>query len=189
MDFRNYFFSNHLGENEKIIYVAHTHTFILLKKSYRVILVFILLPIVFAIMFPKLILGCLILIFVGLCGFLYDFGDWYLDAWIVTNLGVIDVEVIGFFKRTSKRVDYHMIEGLAYEIDGIFHTMFNFGDITLDKIGAKIVMTLKNASNPKNVERVVLENQKKFMTSKSFSDHETLKSLLAEMLTMYNKNK
>jgi len=189
MNIRNYLFSNYLTDNEKIHYIAHTHAFILIKKVYKVVVLLVGLPIILTIIYPSLFLGMLILIFVGICGFLYEFGDWYLDAWIITNFGVIDVEVTGFFKRASKRVDYHMIEGIAYEIDGFFHTMFNFGDITIDKIGSKIVMTLKEASNPKNIERIILEHQKKQMATKSFQDHETLKTLLADMLIVHNKNK
>lgn len=189
VDLNNHFFSEYLEGGEQIKFVAHPHFFMFIKHSLKTFVFLVALPIVFLFYFPEAWIGALIWLFVGVCGMFYHLIDWFFDAWIITTTGVIDVQMDGIFKKSSKRVEYHTIEGVAYTIPSFFKSVMNFGDITIDKVGAKITLTLENASNPKRIESIILENQDKYVTNKSLKDHETLKGLLADMLTMYNKDK
>lgn len=188
MDLNNYFFSDYLEGGEQIKYVAHPHFIIFLKDAFKTILFLFFLPIFLFFIFPDLLLGLLIWLFVGVCGIFYHLIDWFYDAWIITTNGVIDIQMDGIFNKSSKRVEYHTIEGVAYHIPSFFSSILNFGDITIDKVGAKITLTLENASNPKKIESMILEYQDKYVTNKTLKDHETLKGLLADMLTMHNKD-
>ena len=113
--------------------------------------------------------------------------DWYFDAWLLTNTSVIDLEWGGLFNRSSTRVEYHMIEGLTYEYAGVFQTVFRYGDITIQKIGSGAEVSLKDAMLPRKVESKVLELQAKFVTSKTYKEHDALKGLLSDMLQEHSK--
>ena len=78
-----------------------------------------------------------------------------------------------------------MIEGIGYKIKGFWQTVFNFGDVTIDKLGAHTSIVLLDAGNPRGVERKVMRYQEKFLKSKSIRDHDTLKGMLAEMISYH----
>ena len=81
-----------------------------------------------------------------------------------------------------------MIEGIAYTISGFWRTLLNFGDITIDKIGAKTSVVLKDAANPKKLERKVMAFQEKYVSERSIKDHQNLKDMLANMIAYHMQN-
>jgi len=81
-----------------------------------------------------------------------------------------------------------MIEGISYTITGLWRTVFNYGDIVVDKLGTKTSVKLKDAANPKKLERAVMKYQEKFVNSKSIRDHHALKGMLSEMIAYHVQN-
>ncbi len=190
MEKKNYMFlKKHVDDGEYILRVAHKHVLVLKIDAAKSIFFGILLPVFLYLLLPKLWLPFLIWSFGGFLAFLYHFIDWYFDAWILTNLGVIDIERNGIFNVTSTRIDYHMMEGISYTVNGVIRTIFNYGDITIDKLGAKTSVVLKNAANPRRLERYVMKYQEKFVADKSIVDHQALKGMLAEMIAYHAHNK
>ncbi|MBL4693828.1 hypothetical protein JKY72_00465 [Candidatus Gracilibacteria bacterium] len=183
-----FLFSSHLDEGEETIAVAHRHALILKMASFKTFLFGILSPVAFFPFFPSAFMIVLVWGAMGLLGMCYHFFDWYFDAWLLTNKGVIDIEQNGLFDRNSTRVDYHMIEGIAYTVKGVIPTIFNYGDIVIDKLGAATTLVLKDATNPKKVERKVIKYQEEFVTEKSMRDHDVLKTMLAEMVAHHVKS-
>jgi hypothetical protein len=116
---------------------------------------------------------------------IYHIIDWYFDAWLLTNQGVVNIEMGGIFSKSSTRVEYHMIEGIGYKVHGFFGTVFNYGDITVDKLGTSTSVVLLDAPNPKKIEKKVMYYQEKFLRSKSIRDHNALKNMLAEMIAYH----
>lgn len=188
MKLKFYVFAHHLDEDEEILAVAHRHPFILLMASYKVIFLAMVLPVVGYYYFPQYILVFLIWFCVGVVGFLYHYLDWFFDAWLITNMGIIDIERNGLFDRNSTRVDYHMIEGMAISIKGFWNTVLNFGTITIDKLGARTTLSLVDAMNPKSIERKIIKIQEDFVIDKSIRDHDSLKTMLSEMIAYHVQN-
>lgn len=139
-------------------------------------------PIAFWLIFPQLLLIYGIWAFIGAVRMFFLIQDWYYDVWLLTNMGIIGVEWLGFFDRTSSRIEYPSIEGVTYSLKGFWQTIFNYGEMTLAKFGGPSTITLKDAHNPKRMEKYVLMYQEKFMTSKNFQDQEVLKQLLADLV-------
>ncbi len=185
MKLPNYFFKPYLDPGEKILYVAHKHVLVLKLTAAKSSFLGITLPIVLFFIFPKAILLFAVWVLVGLGVFFFHLFDWYFDAWLLTNAGVIDIQRNGFFDITTTRVDYHMIEGISYTIKGVIPTLFNYGKITIDKIGAKTSVVLENAASPKKVEQMVLKYQQRFVNDKSIRDHNALKTMLSEMIAYH----
>lgn len=188
MKLRDRFFSSYLDKGERILYVAHKHVLILKVSSAKTSFFGIVLPVLGYLLFPQFLVIFLVWAFVGFIGLIYHFFDWYFDAWLLTNAGVIDIERDGFFTLTSTRVDYHMIEGMSYTIKGFWATVFNYGELTLDKLGAKTSVVLADAANPKKLERLVMKYQERYVAAKSVRDHQELKGMLSEMIAYHVHN-
>jgi hypothetical protein len=60
--------------------------------------------------------------------------DWYCDAWIVTDRGMIDIRW-SLFTRDMIFTEFHDISGIQSYQWSIFDKMFNIGDITVHKMG------------------------------------------------------
>lgn len=183
-----YFFRGYLDEGEHILEVAHRHVLVLKVDSAKASFFGLLIPGFLYWLFPQAIFFWVIWAIIGFGGLFYHFIDWYFDAWILTDMGIVDVERNGLFDFTSTRVDYHMIEGISYNINGVVRTLFNYGDIVVDKLGTRTSVMLKDAANPKKLERQVMKYQEKYVNSKSIRDHHALKDMLSEMIAYHVHN-
>jgi len=183
------FFKKYTDDGEYILRVAHKHVLVLKIDAAKSVVFGNILPVFLYLLFPKLLIIWAGWFLFGLFGFFYHFIDWYYDAWVLTNLGVIDIERDGFFNLTSTRIDYHMMEGISYTVNGFIRTVFNYGDITIDKLGSKTSVILRNAANPRGLERHVMKCQEEFVANKSITDHQALKGMLAEMIAYHAHNK
>jgi predicted membrane metal-binding protein len=183
--FREYLFQDYLEDNEEIFFVGHRVIFIMFRDSARIIAIHGVLPFILWLFFPNLIWIFAGIAILGIIRMLLVVQDWFYDCWLVTNMGIIGVEWTGFFDRTSDRVEYQSIEGISYKIKGVMPTMFNYGNITLAKLGAQTSVKLNAAYNPKRIEKNVIKYQDKFMTKKNFTDQEVLKQLLSELVATH----
>lgn len=188
MRIANYFFSRFLDDSEKILQVAHRHILIFKYDAAKPFFFGMAIPLLMYYLFPNLAFGWLIWGFVGLSGVAYRFIDWYFDVFLLTNIGVIDIERNGFFDISSTRIEYHMIEGVSYQIKGFWRTVFNFGDLTIDKLGAQTSVSLNDAAHPKKLESAILKYQDKYVVSRSIRDHQALKGMLSEMIAYHVQN-
>lgn len=187
MELSYYFFTGHLEDDEKILFIAHRHFYIFFRDSIKTFFFGIILPLAFFLLFAKFLLLFAAWLFIGILGMFYHFIDWYFDAWIVTNLGIIDIERNGMFDKQSKRVEYEMIDGIEYKITGVLPTIFNYGNLAIDTMGTNMSLLLKDAANPKKLEKIIVGFQEKYVSDKSFSDYNSLKSMLSSMIAFHSK--
>ncbi len=183
-----FFFSRYLDEGEFILDVAHRHLLVLKVDSAKVSFFGLLIPLFLYWVFPAAGLLWILWMVIGVFALFDKYVSWYFDAWILTNVGIIDLDRDGFFDFTSTRLDYHLIEGVSYTVKGILQTIFNYGDMTVDKLGTKTSVILKDAANPKALERKMIAYQEKYVNSKSIRDHEALKGMLSEMIAYHVQN-
>jgi len=104
---------------------------------------------------------------------------------VITNQSLIDLQWVGFWNRSSTRIEYHTIEGVTYEVNGFWAVIMNYGDISIERLGVGQPIGLKAVSFPKSVEREILNAQNEFMRNKNFRDHQSLKDLLSNMMSDY----
>ncbi len=112
-----------------------------------------------------------------------NFFDYYLDAWIITTKGIIDLEWHGWFHRESSRILYSDIEGISYEINGIIPTIFGAGVMTVEKISTGGTISMEFIRNPKDIEKVILEGLEAYMLKKNMKDATTVQNILAEFVS------
>ena len=178
-----------MDEGEEVCDVAYRHWLVLKKKLWKPF-TFCLLPSVVLFVFVPFTWPVLLIWFgVGVFWYALKFFEWYFDCLLITNVGIIDIERRGIFDNTSKRIEYHMIDGVSYTIAGFLPTVLNYGDLVIDKLGAGMQINLKDCGNPRRVDRSIMKHQERFVKSKSFTDHEALKGMLAEMIANHAQNK
>ncbi len=173
-------FRDLLDEGEEIIYVAHVHPFIVFPQFLKLIILGLITPALFYVLFPMIPEAWLGWGAIGLLWFSYELIQWYLDAWIITNIAVINYDWDTPFTKTTNRIEYGNIDSITNEVNGFWATILGFGNIRIDYTSTPIV--LENVSRPKKIERIIVENQAKFVASQTEDDHTRLKELLTTLL-------
>lgn len=172
------FYIPHKREKERIILLLRRHPFIILVKI--IAWGFIaLLPIIFYLimgsllveLFPTETFYPMIVLFVSIY-YLYiwlfafhSFVDYYLDAWIVTNERIVNIEQKGLFARTVSEQRLYRIQDVTSELKGFFSTLLNFGTVYIQTAAEKERFIFKQIPAPYNVARKIskiVEKNKKF---------------------------
>ncbi len=187
---QQYFFTQHLDDEEEILMVVHKHWLLGTKALWLPTLVFAAVWSVLYFRHTEYIVYGVSLAALGVAvWWIRNFLDYFLDAWVVTNKGVVDLEWHGWFHRTSSRVLYSDIQGLSYEVKGIFGTLLGYGVISLEKISTGGTISMTYVYKPRRVEAVVLQAMENYMHKKNLKDATTVQTILAEFVasTMQKK--
>lgn len=102
--------------------------------------------------------------------FYAQFVDYYLDIWIVTNDRIIDTEQKGLFSRSTTELDLYRIQDVTANTEGMFKTLFHYGDVTVSTASNNTQIIFKDVLNPNEIrerlvrmsdeDRIVHQNQK-----------------------------
>jgi hypothetical protein len=181
-------FRSFLEPGEEILEVFHRHPVVMVKKQLEILVFGVFVPLFLWYLFPEFVLFFTLWLVISVFRILYTVVGWYFDSLLLTNVSILDVYWNGFFDRSSSRLEYPMIEGISYAIQGFRRTVFNYGHVHINRSGGSSVLDLPDAVNPPKVERVILSHQEKFVSEQSIKDSDTLKSLLVTMIRHHNKN-
>jgi len=180
---QSYFFDQHLDDEENILLVVHKHWLIGLKDLWLPTAVFIAIWSVLYFVHTKVAVYAISLSAMSIAiWWIRNFLDYYLDAWVVTNKGIIDLEWHGWFHRTSARVLYSDIQGIEYELKGILGTILGYGSMSLEKISTGGKISIPYVSKPRIVESIILEAMESYMHKKNLKDATTVQNILAEFV-------
>ncbi len=113
---------------------------------------------------------------------LRNFFDYYLDAWLVTDQGIIDIAWHGWFHRQSTRVLYSDLQGVSYEINGVLGTLLRYGSISVEKISTGSSISLDHVRHPKQVEMLVLRKMEEYLHKKNLKDSRQIQDLLSALV-------
>lgn len=83
--------------------------------------------------------------------------DYYLDLWIVTTERVMSIEQFGLFKRTSSELHLENILDVTSQVQGMWHTFLNFGDVLVETAGEHTRFHFKEIPRPEAVREMVLK--------------------------------
>lgn len=179
----DWFFKKHLDDDETIIIILHRHWRLgmrsLLVPSVLFVGVWVIL---YQVPGRNMFYGVAAAALAILIWWMRNFLDYFLDAWIVTNKGIIDLEWFGWFHRSSARVLYSDVEGVAYEVNGIMGTMFNYGTMKLEKISTGGAITMENVHRPKRAAAIIMDAMEKYMHAKNLKDAKTVQHILSEFV-------
>lgn len=176
-------FGRHLEDDEKVTMVVHKHWLIGLKELVFPSLSFFL-GLGFLSVARTQVAFYIVAAWVGmsLVWWMRNFFDYYLDAWIVTDQGVIDLEWHGWFHRQASRILYSDIQGVSYEIKGVLGTILRYGNVSVEKISTGAAISLPNVPRPRSVEATILRNMEAYLHTKNMKDSKHVQEILAGMV-------
>ena len=178
-------FATHLDDDEEYHYIVHRHWLTGVRFLFWPIVSFF---------------GCLFLLYkvhnvpialyavalwsiVSFVWLMRNFFDYYLDAWIITDQGIIDIAWHGWFHRESTRILYSDIQGVSYEIQGVTSTLLRYGVISVEKISTGNVISLDNVPRPKVIEMMIMRNMEGYLHSKNMKDARHIKDVLSAIVS------
>ncbi len=179
------FFSGYLDPGEKILAVCHRHPVVFLPDFLRILFFGYIIPLFLFYLFPDYLIFFGLWMVISSYRMLRVVTVWYHDSLLLTDISVIDVVWLGFFKRTTSRLEYSMIEGVTLEVLGFHKVVLNYGDVKVQGAGGGTYINLRDAINPRKVEKLVMKYQEKFVTDQTFKDSESLKSLLTSLVRQH----
>jgi hypothetical protein len=131
------------------------------------------------------VLLCALWIAASAVWWLRSFLDYYLDAWVITDQGIIDLEWLGWFHRQSARILYSDIQGVSYEIHGVLGTLLRFGTVAIEKISTGSAVSLSQVPRPKTVEATILRNMETYLHSKNMKNAKHIEELLSTFVAQH----
>ncbi len=182
-----YFFGEYLEKGERIHAVVHRNIAVMTPVFLKIFIIGFIFPIFVIYFFPTLFWGGLCWMLFAIMRVFYDLYDWYYYVWLITDRGVIDIRSPSLFEVSTTRIEYHMVEGVSYTISGFWRTILGYGDVTLEKVGGNSTMAMQGLNNPKRLERQILKHQEEYMEHHNYNSHDSLKSLLSNMLYEHMK--
>jgi uncharacterized membrane protein YdbT with pleckstrin-like domain len=81
--------------------------------------------------------------------------NYYLDILIITNKRIIDIEQINIFSRDQAEMDFSAIQDIKIETNGIFESIFRFGNIYIQSAGQGREFIIKSISHPEKIKDVI----------------------------------
>lgn len=174
-------FARHLEDDERISVIVHKHWLIGLKFLFWPVVSFWLSLVLLAFV-PSRFAFVLVSLWsmASLVWFLRNFFDYYLDAWIVTDHGIIDLEWLGLFHRQTTRVLFSDVNGVSCEIVGVLGTLLRYGTLTIEKISTGAAVSLDYVPHPRRVEMLLMKNMEQYLHSKNLKDSKRVQEILAE---------
>jgi hypothetical protein len=178
-----FLFKKHLEEDEKLLKAVHKHWLFGIRALFWPTLFIAASALV---LFYNHSRGMLVVMSVWglvlLIWWLRNFFDYFLDAWLITNEGIMDIAWHGWFHRQSTRVLYSDLQGISYEIKGVNGTLFRYGTIAIEKVSTGQSISLDYVHNPKSIEALVLKNQEIYLHSKNMKDAKHIQTLLSTLV-------
>ncbi len=94
-----------------------------------------------------------------------NFVDYYLDAWVVTNDRILNIEQEGLFKRTVSELDLLNIQDITSEVHGVLPFFFGYGDVQIQTAAEQGRFVFEQVPGPEEIRKRLLvlveEEQKK----------------------------
>jgi hypothetical protein len=169
----------HRAADEEIIFFLRRHWFIPLKIIIGYILLG-LVPVALYIYFQrdlpswlenetvKIFLTLLVMAFYLFWWmmFYYAWLDYFLDAWIVTNYRIINIEQRSLFNRFVAEQKLYRVQDVVSEQKGVFPTILNYGEVQIQTAGTEETVFFEQIPKPQYVAQEIIklvENRKKTM--------------------------
>lgn len=145
------FFSKYITEWSEVKYIVHEHFIVILNKLILTLVLFVLIPLLFyyesvriqSLISFKFLEIYLILIYIKI---IYDIFNRYNDAWIITNVSVVDFKWALFHIKVNT-VDFESIEWIEVVQKWIIDKLLSKWTLKIHKMWEETV-TLNEAKIP-----------------------------------------
>ena len=164
-------FTQELKEEEKVIKIVHKHWGSFVFSAVKIFLAFSIPFFLSSFLFSNSI-GLIIffILFIGASLYtLHLWMNWYFDLFVLTNQRLINIDQKGIFTREVSEATYANVQGVTYELSGLFAMLFNYGTVKIQAIGIKDLVKIESAQDPKRLQELILEIKDKAAESEEMS--------------------
>lgn len=102
-----------------------------------------------------------------LVSFFLVFIDYYLDAWIITDKRIVNIEQRGLFYRIISELELDKIQDITTEVSGVIPTFFNYGNVFIQTAAEKERFIFRKIPDPYKVKDVLMGLQKEIEKEKA----------------------
>lgn len=188
--FDELFFQKYLRTDEELVFVCHRHPILIVDRIIVTLFFGLMIPtffyynniLAFQDILPFLYFETFIL---GLyCFLIYKIFDWYNDVWIITSLGIIDIDW-DIFTRHTIYIDYSDIKGAEIQTSSLWDAAFHKWDVVLYTAGDRDDFILHGAEHPDDIldhVEEVLHERAKHKDKKEKAPMELLLHTLTEVV-------
>ncbi|HVW82923.1 MAG TPA: PH domain-containing protein [Candidatus Paceibacterota bacterium] len=81
---------------------------------------------------------------------------YFLNAWIITSLRIVEIEQRGFFNREVSSLLLNRVEDVTIDTRGLMHSLLDIGDINVQTAGAVDRFTMGNVPAPAQLRDLIL---------------------------------
>ncbi|NCP67519.1 hypothetical protein GW756_02455 [bacterium] len=118
-------------------------------------------------------------------GFVHTFAPmwkWYFNSLVMTNESLIIVDWPKLWERRSTRIDFHNLDEITVERNGVKSFMLNYGNLILGKINGGEMHSVKGIGRPTKTARIIEDYREWFLDKKNFTEESALKGLLSGLV-------
>jgi len=87
--------------------------------------------------------------------------DYYLDALVITDHRVINIEQKGLFSRETSSLHLDKIQDVTIDISGILPTFLSFGNMRIQTAGEMEEFVIHSIREPEKLKSIILEAHEK----------------------------
>jgi len=157
-----------LSDDEEVVTLIRRHWFHIALRAAADLCIFIVLAGVLVIVLGVLgqstsvvlmPLGIYALALGGLFLWMHFFAAWsdhWLDAWVITNKRIIDIEQKGFFSRQVSSFPLNRIQDVTYDISGIIAMWLKFGNVRIQTASISEDLVMKQVPFPEDVKEEIV---------------------------------
>jgi hypothetical protein len=105
----------------------------------------------------------IILYFVNLGWFIWQFEDWRNDTFQVTDQYIFDIDRKPFgFGESRRQAELGNVQNVSTKREGLIRTIFNFGDVMVETAGAESNIVFEQVSDPTRVQNDIFAKRDKY---------------------------
>jgi len=103
---------------------------------------------------------------------------WYWNAFIITDVRVVDVDQRGLFDRVVSEATYDKVQDVSYHVKGFWGTILNYGTIIVQTAGAATNLELYFVRDPKEVHHLITVTMSAYRVGSPTDRNEKVSALL-----------
>lgn len=100
--------------------------------------------------------GGLYLVFV-VSYFMMNVIFWYMDAWLITSTGLVDVQLVALFDRRIAQIAWNQVQDVRVTTEGLLASLFGYGNITVQSAGKQGVFEMRSIPSARAVAELISE--------------------------------
>ena len=86
-----------------------------------------------------------------------SFIDYWLDALIITEKRILDIDQKGLFNRTVSELRLYRTQDVTADVKGLIRTLFDYGDVYVQTAGEAERFHMEDMPHPNRVAKMILE--------------------------------